>query len=175
MRGAMGSTVRAVHATGAARMPRAAGGASFSRCRRYRYALWRHWSTDKHVLFVMLNPATADAERNDPTIRRCIGFAKAWGFGGLTVANLFAWRTVSPAALKRADEPVGARNDRWLTRLIDDADLVVAAWGNHGAYLARSTRVRGRFTGWCHLGINKTGEPRHPLYAPGATRPQRWA
>ncbi|TMF61888.1 MAG: DUF1643 domain-containing protein, partial [Chloroflexi bacterium] len=73
--------------------PAAVRGATFSADRRYRYRLWRRWDGARPVVaFVMLNPSTADARRDDPTIRRCIGFAKSWGFGGVEVVNLFAYR-----------------------------------------------------------------------------------
>lgn len=89
------------------------GGAHFSRCRRYRYALWRQWQAAGPMLMLIgLNPSTADAERNDPTIRRCIGFAHDWGFGGVWVLNLFAWRATLPADLKAAADPVGPRANR---------------------------------------------------------------
>ena len=88
--------------------------ANFSRCRRYRYALWRRWAPgDDYGLLVGLNPSTADHRRDDPTIRRCIGFARDWGYSGLCVANLFAFRATYPRDLFAADDPVGPRNDAW--------------------------------------------------------------
>src|SRR4029077_5114543 len=91
--------------------------AEFSHCRRYRFALWRRWDSGPQVLFVMLNPSTADETTDDPTIRRCIGFARTWGFGSLAGANLFAFRTLKPRQLRPASEPIGAGNDDWLVRL----------------------------------------------------------
>src|SRR6266436_6577265 len=96
--------------------PQMRSDACISRCGTYRYALWRRWAPGPQVLFVMLNPSTADRQRNDPTIRRCIGLAAAWGYGALAVGNLFAFRTPSPKVLKRAARPVGRANDRWLAR-----------------------------------------------------------
>ncbi|MGI9331693.1 MAG: DUF1643 domain-containing protein [Gammaproteobacteria bacterium] len=148
--------------------------ARFSRCRCYRYALWRCWGAGGQVLFVMLNPSTADARDDDPTIRRCSALARDWGFGSLAVANLFAFRATRPAVLKRASDPVGPRNDGWIARLCGEADLVVAAWGNHGAYAGRAARVRSTLSRPHHLGLNKTGEPAHPLYRPRHTRPREW-
>ena len=102
--------------------------AAFSPDRRYRYTLRRQWDDAlPYCLFVMLNPSTADATQDDPTIRRCIGFTKAWGFGGLLVGNLFALRSTDPAALYHADDPVGPENDSCLRTLRDEAALSVAA------------------------------------------------
>ena len=140
-------------------------GADFSECGRYRYKLWRLWDdTRPDVMFIMLNPSTADATADDPTIRRCIGFARAWGYGGVRVGNLFAWRTPYPQALRSALDPIGRENDGALCELAEGAALVVAAWGVHGMWLARARTVRQRFTRPLHaLGITKSGEPAHPL------------
>ena len=140
-------------------------GAAFSACRNYRYALWRRWDEKRPlVLFVGLNPSKADEKHDDPTSRRCIGFARSWGFGGLCLANLFAFCATVPKDLKAAEDPVGCDNDSWLRCLAGEADLVVAAWGNDGAFRGRSCEVIG-LLGDCHcLGVNATGEPVHPLY-----------
>lgn len=149
--------------------------AHFSRCRSWRYALWRRWDHERPwVLFVALNPSTADETRDDPTIRRCIGFARDWGYGGLCVANLFAWRATRPEDLKAARDPVGPRNDRWLGRLAREAELVVCGWGNHGRFMDRSRRVRGLLGRTHALRVNDSGEPAHPLYLPKTLRPRPW-
>ena len=139
--------------------------AAFSRCGTYRYALWRRWDESRpHVLFVALNPSTADDRKDDPTIRRCIGFARDWGYGGLAVANLFAFRATLPAVLREARAPVGPRNDRWLARLAGETGLVVAAWGAYGRLADRAAEV-APWLGDCHcLGLTAGGAPRHPLY-----------
>jgi hypothetical protein len=139
--------------------------ARFSRCRLYRYALWRRWSDGPQVLFVMLNPSTADETHDDPTVRRCIGFAQAWGFGAIAVGNLFALCTSSPSALQAAKLPIGNMTDRWLARLQAESSVVVAAWGNHGTFCGRSTVVRAWLREPHVLGVTRRGEPRHPLYA----------
>ena len=149
--------------------------AAFSACRRYRYALWRQWAEGPNILFVMLNPSTADARNDDPTIRRCLGFAKAWGFGSLAVGNLFALRTPSPRELARSAAPVGARNDRWLRELHDQAAFVLAAWGNHGRLLDRAAAVRRMLAAPHMLGLTGAGQPRHPLYVAARTVPRRWS
>lgn len=123
----------------------------------------------------MLNPSTADETENDPTIRRCIGFARSWGFGGLAVGNLFAFRTPSPVMLRSAPEPVGKNNDDWLLQIRVESDLAVAAWGNHGRFLGRSDDIRASIPMLHVLGITKLGEPRHPLYLSTQTEPVRWA
>ena len=140
-------------------------GAEFSACGRYRYKLWRTWDAAlAPVMFIMLNPSTADATRNDPTIRRCIGFARDWGYGGVRVGNLFAWRTPYPNTLRSAPDPIGKENDTALRELAEGAALVVAAWGVHGAWQKRAQAFCREFTSPLHaLGITKSGEPAHPL------------
>lgn len=122
----------------------------------------------------MLNPSTAGARDDDPTIRRCVSLACGWGYGSLAVANLFAFRATRPEVLKRAADPVGPRNDRWIAQLAEEADLIVAAWGNHGAYAGRSRGVLETLRRPHHIGLNKTGEPAHPLYRPSTVKPARW-
>lgn len=140
------------------------GAAVLSGCGRYRYLLTRRWADDPAVTFVMLNPSTADATTDDPTIRRCIGFAKSWGYGSLNVVNLFAFRATDPRDLLAATDPVGPRNDAFLH---DYLPVSVAAWGAHKLAVARARQVMQAFAGrpllWC-LGVTKDGHPRHPLY-----------
>jgi len=152
----------------------ASSGAHISRCGTYRYALWRRWATGPQVLFVMLNPSTADQRNDDPTIRRCIGFAARWGFGALAVGNLFAYRTPSPRVLRRVPHPVGRANDRWLERLAAESGRVVAAWGNEGAWLGRDAEVRDLLGPLYALALTRRGQPRHPLYLPNSVRPRPW-
>lgn len=151
-------------------------GAHFSRCRRYRYALWRGWSPPQPSLMLIgLNPSTADARQDDPTIRRCIAFARDWGFGGVWVLNLFAYRATHPADLKAAADPVGPRNDYWLRTIARRCDRIVAAWGNHGRFMDRSGRVRWMFGDRLEvLRLNAGGEPAHPLYLPRGLKPMAW-
>jgi hypothetical protein len=147
--------------------------AAFSPCRRYRYALWRSWDSARpRVLFIGLNPSTADERSDDPTLRRCMRFARDWGYGGMCTGNLFAFRATEPKAMLSAADPVGPKNDAWLRRLADEAALVVAAWGNHGAYRSRSTVVRGLLGELHCLAVNQSGEPAHPLYQPAHRRPR---
>jgi hypothetical protein len=148
--------------------------ACISGCGQYRYALWRRWAPGPQVLFVMLNPSTADQVRDDPTIRRCIGFAASWGYGSLAVANLFAYRTASPKILMRAARPVGRANDRWLLRLAAESSQVIAAWGNWGGLLGRDQQVREALAPLHALSLTRQGQPRHPLYVKSTARPMVW-
>jgi hypothetical protein len=144
----------------------------------YRYSLWRRvGESRKRVLFVMLNPSTADAIVDDPTIRRCMGFARTWRFGELEVCNLFAYRTPCPSALLRAADPVGPSNDRALSRAVARADRVIAAWGVIGMRSTRALVVLEMLRGVrleC-LGRTRDGAPRHPLYVPSRARPTLFA
>lgn len=126
-------------------------------------------------MFVMLNPSTADAEVLDPTVRRCVGFAVSWGFGSIDVANLFAYRSTNPAQLRRVVDPVGPENDFHIRELASSADLVVAAWGNHGGLQERGRTVLNTLSlvrTVSTLGLTKLGHPSHPLYLPATTRPR---
>jgi hypothetical protein len=157
------------------------GVARFSPCGRYRYTLERTWDAVQcpvdRLIFVMLNPSTADADQDDPTIRRCIGFARAWGYSGLVVLNLFALRSTNPALLKHADDPVGPQNDQVLAEYFASEARIVVAWGAHGQVNERSKAVRlllnqhHRFNTWC-LGRTAAGEPKHPLYLAADTKPE---
>lgn len=144
-------------------------GAQFSNDRIYRYALWRTWSPgDGHVLFIGLNPSTADETEDDPTIRRCIGFAKSLGYGGMYMVNLFAYRATNPKALMKAKSPIGLENDHYLRMYFDPIGFNIACWGIWGVYLGRGRQVRDILGDDClHcFGLTKNGEPRHPLYLP---------
>ncbi|MCK0538598.1 DUF1643 domain-containing protein [Alcanivorax quisquiliarum] len=149
--------------------------AHFSRCGLYRYALWRWWGQGQdYALIIGLNPSTDPAGQDNPTVRRCVRFAQQWGYSGVCVANLFAWRTVEPAALLAAQAPIGPRNDHWLRRLGPGAAVIVAAWGNHGQHLGRGQAVRRLLPDMQVLRLNRSGEPAHPLYLPAHLRPQPW-
>lgn len=150
--------------------------AIFSHCRRYRYSLWRDWrgllpSGKGYAMFVGLNPSTADETNDDQTIRRCIAFAQAWGYEGLCMTNLFAFRATEPKDMMRDAYPVGPDNDRTLVDLAARAGVVVAAWGAHGTYLGRDRQVRAMIPNLHHLRLTKGGHPGHPLYLPGDLRP----
>ncbi|MEZ9455440.1 DUF1643 domain-containing protein [Vibrio splendidus] len=149
--------------------------AKLSNCRNYRYALWRTWDTTKpYVLFIGLNPSTADESSDDPTLTRCINFAKAWGYGGVCMANLFAFRATEPKNMKSQNDPVGSENNKWLVNLADESGIVIAAWGNDGSFLSRSKQVKALIPNLHYLKMNKSGEPAHPLYLKANLTPQVW-
>lgn len=173
-------------------------GAIISEDERYRYVLFREWrghgsdenwrwfdavdgnghklGVPKTCLFIMLNPSTADALNDDPTIRRCVSFAKAWKYDRLEVVNLFAYRTKSPSELKALldkDDPVGRSNIKYVQQAMTDAGLIVCAWGVHGSHLDQDETVLG----WLpferkiySLGTTKDGSPKHPLYIAADTK-----
>lgn len=153
--------------------------AIFSPCRQYRYLLRRRVGFgERSCLFVMLNASKADEQRNDPTIRRDIGFAKAWGYGWLEAVNIFAWAATDPRELYKVDDPIGPENDHYIAEAALRNDIVIVAWGNHGAYLGRGQEVMQMLLGICpgkiyHLGLTKEGHPRHPLYVSRATPLER--
>lgn len=179
-------------------------GATISACGNYRYRLWREWrlhplpaqwdmwteddgspSLDGagqqlgeplSCVFVMLNPSTADGEQDDPTIRRCVGFAKRLGFDRLDVVNLFAWRATSPKDMLGIGpdrDPVGVDNQRQIQRALDSAGLIICAWGTNGGHLSQDETVLGwiESANWKNapvvsLGVTADGFPKHPLYLP---------
>lgn len=151
--------------------------ATFSPGRTYRYALTRRWAPTRPLaVFIMLNPSTADAFNDDPTIRRCISFAKSWTAGGLLVLNLFGLRATDPTVLRRHHDPVGPDNDPVIVeRLSADEPVgpVICAWGAHPGVAERADRVltllRNRCIRPLCLGTTKAGHPRHPLYMRGDT------
>lgn len=144
----------------------------------YRYLLWRSWRpAEPHALFVMLNPSTADATEDDPTIRRCVAFARDWGHGGLVVANLFSLRATDPRELRGHIDPIGPRTDETLRRAAKTAGVVVAAWGCGGHLLHRNLAVARLLRGIAplhHLRLTKHGDPSHPLYLPKSLTPTPW-
>jgi hypothetical protein len=148
-------------------------GAVISACRRYRYDLTRSWADGTGcVAFVGLNPSTADGSKDDATLRKCIGFAKRWGFSALHMLNLFAWRDRHPRGLLDAIDPVGPHNDATILEIASRCDRVVLAWGS--AIPALRCRVSERASAVCRLLANIDGEvgrfagpraegTRHPL------------
>jgi hypothetical protein len=167
-----------------------AAGATISMCGKYRYRLWREWRSPdtprqhwrwlqrdygyaKSVVFVMLNPSTADGERDDPTIRRCVNFAKRFRYDRLDVINLFAYRATDPKALlalNDVDDPVGPDNLDAFADTLMSAGVVIAAWGTHGRHLGQDETALGwieqyaHVTPYCLGSLTRKGCPRHPLY-----------
>ena len=159
----------------------------FSPCRRYRYTWELVWEPHgAPCAFIGLNPSTADEQGPDPTVRRCIGYARDWGYGRLIMLNAFGYRETDRLAMKRIDHPVASpadprANDRAIkktvARVIRLGGVVVAAWGADGAHRARSTQIRSSLRAYpLHiLSLTASGEPGHPLYLRKTLRPQRWA
>lgn len=146
--------------------------ADISSCKAYRYALYRTWDESKgYALFIGLNPSTADEVEDDPTIRRCMGFSRAWGYGGLVMVNLFAYRATEPSEMMKYASPIGEKNDGYLESLTIQAGIIIAAWGVHGQHMDRASDIMNRFHDLHCLGITKGGHPRHPLYVKGDMKP----
>jgi hypothetical protein len=150
-----------------------------SACGTYRYLLTRRLGIgNRTAAFIMLNPSTADDERDDPTIRRCISFARRWGCARLVVANLFALRTTDPAAMRKARDPVGPENQIWIEEAVKRAVAprnpsargpVVCAWGTQGRYMNQDITFLRSIEGLLQpmaLGLTRDGHPKHPLYVP---------
>ncbi len=164
--------------------------AVISDCGKYRYRLSRNWGGGKPCMFIMLNPSTADADQDDPTIRRCISYAQAWGCGELIVTNLFGIRATNPKDMLAADDPIGPDNMQHIKEAADYVvrggyfpdernGPVVCAWGAHGTYMGQGETV----IGWLedelitpmYLALTKGGQPRHPLYLPKDLKPKKWS
>lgn len=146
-------------------------GATFSPCRTWRYQLWRCWDPNlPAIMFVGLNPSTATETVNDPTISKCIKFAKAWGYGTYLMCNLFGFRSTDPRGLDIVDDPIGPENDAHIAAFAKQASKIVAAWGCDRQVPGRAKTVL-KILGKTHcLRITKGGFPNHPLYMPDKTQ-----
>jgi hypothetical protein len=166
--------------------------------RIYRFALWREWdlshclpydrvsvngfeplplkTAGEFCLFIGLNPSTADERQDDPTIRRCVGFAKKWGYGALCMANLFAFRSTDPQLIQlRPAAAGGYANDNFLRDLACEASLIICGWGTNGKWKGRDAEVisilKKAGAKLFQLGLNRNGSPKHPLYLPADAKP----
>ena len=140
-------------------------GALFSECKKYRYVLWRIWDNSKpKVMFIGLNPSTANESSDDPTIRRVRTFAKTWGYGGVYMLNLFTYITAYPEELITCDDPLGLA-DYYLLEYAKKCEKIIFAWGNFKECKSRANEIIKMFKGFALL-KNKDGSPRHPLYVP---------
>lgn len=144
------------------------GRATFDETRTYRYTLHRRWAPGgRRVCFCLLNPSTADEFKLDPTLTRCLGYARRWGFHAMETVNIFALRSTDPRGLREHADPIGPGNDRSIRTAARRADLVVAGWGSHGSLLGRGEQVAALLARICDpvcLGLTNAGAPRHPLY-----------
>ena len=151
--------------------------ARLSDCGQYRYELIREWSIsgsapnaakEGQVVFCLLNPSTADAVEDDPTIRRCVSFAQQWGYSRLVVVNLFAFRATDSGELSKCPNPLGEHNDGYILKNAEEAALFVAGWGTKGVMLNRHNTVldmlRPNGVVVHSLGENGDDTPKHPLY-----------
>lgn len=152
--------------------------AIYSNCEQFRYELTRIWGDGRRLTYVMLNPSTASETRNDPTVERCERRARVMGFSAFRVVNIFAFRATKPQDLKKANHAIGPENDRFLISAVDWADMVLCAWGAHGAHLGRGAQVeailREQGDDLWHIGLTKAGAPRHPLYISYSQQPALW-
>lgn len=156
-------------------------GAEFSPCEKYRYKLWRYFRENPTsiVNFLMLNPSTATATVQDPTVERCCRRVQSWGFDGLIVTNLFAWRSTHPAVLKTLHDPIGPENNTAIERAANESALIVCAWGKDGSIQNRGKQIRAALERkflekTSYLRLCKGGEPEHPLYVPYSAFPKRF-
>lgn len=135
-------------------------------------------NANQFAQFICLNPSTADEVQDDPTVRRCIGYAKAWGYGAFCMTNLFGYRATNPKDMKNSVEFLEARheNAQWIARVASEAGIIVCAWGVHGAYKDRGKKVLDHLLNVMklpvhHLGLTKGGHPKHPLYLRADLKP----
>ena len=148
-------------------------GATISDDEKYRYCLHRIWNRKlSYVMFIMLNPSTADANKDDATIRKCMAYAKTWGYGGILVGNLYALRSRDPKALEYSSDPVGPDCDRWLKVMAKVCDLRIAAWGNKILSTKRADQIKNLIPPLSCLELSKNGNPKHPLYLRKTLKPR---
>lgn len=144
------------------------GYAIFSFDKKYRYTLGRKWSNNGICLFILLNPSTADAFKLDPTITRAYNLSKRLGYGELIILNIFAIRGSNPDIIKDVADPVGTLNNYYIKKTVKKSDLIILGWGNHGKINNRSSEIINIINKigkeYHVLDINKSGEPKHPLY-----------
>ena len=143
-------------------------GAILSSCKKHRLQLWREWNSNlPKVLFIMLNPSTADHEQDDPTLRRCMDFAKQWGYGGLYIGNLYSFRAADPRTLLKVSKFSHRDNYKHISTMAQQCQLLVCAWGNYPIIkkLGTPLNILKQLNQKLHcIALSKTGTPKHPLY-----------
>jgi hypothetical protein len=140
-------------------------GANISIDKKYRYSLYRIWNDELPIVaFICLNPSIADDKIDDPTINRCIEFAKSWGYGGFYMLNLFAFRATNPSELTKVNDPIGMDNQNVILETITKVDKVICAWGNEGILLNQNKKILSIIENPYCIKINSSGEPSHPLF-----------
>ena len=144
---------------------------------KYRYKLRRKWDDNKPmVMFIMLNPSVANHLQDDPTVRRCVNFAKSWGYGGLFIGNLFPFVATNPKDLEIAQNPHGLNNRDYIKEMMEQSDIVIIAWGNskiadQSEKIFEGIDLKGKLH---YLELSKTGSPKHPLYLKKDTQPKKY-
>lgn len=145
--------------------------------RPYHYDLWRSWGHGKpSILWIMLNPSTADSFWNDPTVERCQRRSNRWAYQTMVVCNIFAYRATDPSEMKAQQDPVGPDNDETILRHAREAERIICGWGTHGKHRGRQKKVLELLKEFdLHvLDLNEGGTPRHPLYVPYSKEPMLW-
>jgi hypothetical protein len=146
--------------------------ATFSDCEKYRYTLEIVWNDKLGLMhMIALNPSTADERQDDPTLRRVKSFAHLWGYGGIIMTNLFAFRSTDPKIMRTQTDPIGSENNRLLLETRDRCPFAIAGWGNHGAFMDRGNWVRQNIRDLHCFRLTQAGQPEHPLYMPGNIKP----
>ena len=147
----------------------------FSTDRKYRYTLKHIWdSTKDNIVFIGLNPSTADENKLDPTLRRIRGFASSWGYGSFTMLNAFAFRATNPSDMKSQDDPIGPENNSWIKLVCGSSDISIACWGVNGAFMNRGEQIRRMLDKLYYIKLTKDGYPSHPLYLKKDLTPSIW-
>ena len=143
-----------------------------SKCNKYRYELRRAWNSSKpQIMFILLNPSTADDIEDDPTIKKCISYTKRLKGGSIVVCNIFSYRSTDPRLMKQHNDPVGPNNDYWIKKNAKESKLIIAGWGKHGSYLGRAEEICRMLPKMHCFKINKDGSPTHFLYLPSNLKP----
>lgn len=147
--------------------------ATISACGKYRYSLWRTWDPNLRVVnFIGLNPSTADVKSNDPTIHKCIRYAKFWGLGGIIMTNLYAYRSPYPSEMFASEaDIIGPENAVHLLNANKRAEFSVAVWGDHGITNSRGDQVKSSLSNLYFLKVSASGQPRHVRFLKGDLSP----
>lgn len=154
-------------------------GAIISDDKFYRYLLWRKWDNElEPVIFIMLNPSTGNGEKDDPTVKKCLKYAKDWGYGSLYILNLFAYRATNPKELGLVKDPVGKFNYSYIKHFIKHQfykkPIIIAAWGTFEIAKKLKNRVLALTNELYYLELSKDGSPKHPLYLRGNLKPKKF-
>ena len=163
-------------------MPETGNTCVFSPCRTWRYTLRHTWmdvfdTEERAIVWIGLNPSTADENQLDPTLRRIRGYSKAWGYNTFYMLNIFAFRATDPRNMRQATDPIGPENDRWILETAQSTTRIMCAWGRNGTYLNRQHAVVAllKDSGLYYLEKTKDGIPKHPLYLKASLQPKAFS